>query len=283
MSSIPSASYDVVIIGSGPGGYVAAIRAGQLGLEAVVVEKDPLLGGTCLHRGCIPTKALLHTADLLQQAREGARVRRGVRRRRRSTSRSPTTTSDKVVTKNAKGVEFLFKKNKVDVDPGHRPRSPARPRRGHQGRRRREAPRGEDTSSWPPARAAATSRTSADGERDPQLRPHPRARRRSRSRLLVLGAGAVGMEFASIFSRFGTKVTVIELLDRVLPLEDEEVSAEVEKAFRKQGITVHTGDARRGGRGRRTAWSRSPRGQREGRDADVEAEHAAARASAAPP
>ena len=107
-----AAQPDVVIIGSGPGGYVAAIRAGQLGLDVVVVEKDPFLGGTCLHRGCIPTKALLHTADVLQAAREGAKF--GVI--------CPQVTLDlkaahdhkrKVVTKSAKGVEFLFKKYKV--------------------------------------------------------------------------------------------------------------------------------------------------------------------------
>ena len=104
--------HDLVIIGSGPGGYVAAIRAGQLGLDTCVVEQDPFLGGTCLHRGCIPTKALLHTADLLQQARDGARfgVVCGEVKLDLKAAQAHKT---RVVTKSSKGVEFLLRKNKV--------------------------------------------------------------------------------------------------------------------------------------------------------------------------
>jgi len=231
--------HDVVIIGSGPGGYVGAIRAGQLGLDTLVVERDPFLGGTCLHRGCIPTKALLHTADLLQQARDGAKFG-VVAAEVRLDLKAAHDHKRKVVTKNSKGVEFLFRKNKVAWVQGAARLA---------GKGTVEITKADGAVEKRSARhviLATGSRCgdlpflAADGDRvlnsDQilELGEVP-------ARLLVLGAGAVGMEFASIFARFGSQVTVVELLDRVLPLEDPEVSAEVEKAFRRQGITVHTG------------------------------------------
>ncbi len=229
---------DLVIIGSGPGGYVAGVRAGQLGLDTVVVERDPFLGGTCLHRGCIPTKALLHTADLLQQARDGARFG-VVCGEVKLDLEAAHTHRRRVVAKNAKGVEGLFKKNKVSWVQGT-----ARLTGGHTV----EVTKPDGATEKLEARhviLATGSRCgdlpflAADGDRIinsdhalelPEVPP----------RLLILGAGAVGMEFASIFSRFGSQVTVVELLDRVLPLEDGDVSSEVAKAFRRQGLTVHT-------------------------------------------
>jgi len=231
--------HDVVIIGSGPGGYVAAIRAGQLGLDTCVIERDPYLGGTCLHRGCIPTKALLHTADLLQQARDGARfgvVCGDVKLDLKAAHLHKT----KAVTKSAKGVEFLFRKNKVTWVQGTGKLV---------GNRTVEIAKVDGSVERRQAKniiLATGSRCgdlpflAADGDRIinsdhildlEEVPPH----------LLILGAGAVGMEFASIFSRFGSQVTVLELLDRVLPLEDPDVSSEVNKAFRRQGIAVHTG------------------------------------------
>ncbi len=230
--------HDLVIIGSGPGGYVAAIRAAQLGLATLVVEKDPFLGGTCLHRGCIPTKALLHTADLLRQAREGARF--GVVCAEVALDLAAAHDHKRrVVSKNAKGIEFLFKKHKV---------------RWLQGTGRLlgggavEVTRPDGSVE----RHTATHIILATGSRCGDL-PHIQADGQRiinsdhalelaevPATLLVLGAGAVGMEFASVFSRFGSKVTVVELLERALPLEDPDVSAEVERAFRKQGITLHT-------------------------------------------
>jgi len=229
---------DVVIIGSGPGGYVAAIRAGQLGLDTVVVERDPFLGGTCLHRGCIPAKALLHTADLLQQARDGAKA--GVVCGEISLDlKAAHDHKRKVVTKAAKGVEFLFKKNKVRWVQGT----------GRLVGGRTVAVTKADGSV---ERIAAKNVVLATGSRCGDL-PHIKADgdriinsdhalelQEVPGSLLVLGAGAVGMEFASIYSRFGSKVTVVELLERALPLEDPAVSAEVEKAFRRQAIAVHT-------------------------------------------
>ncbi len=232
------AHYDVVIIGSGPGGYVAGIRAGQLGLDVCVVERDPFLGGTCLHRGCIPTKALLHTADLLQQARDGAKV--GVVCRDVSLDiKAAHQHKTRAVNKSAKGVEFLFRKNKVAWVQGN-----ARLAAG----RRVEITRPDGSLETRQAKhviVATGSRcgdlpfAAADGDRIINS-DHILALEEVPPRLLVLGAGAVGMEFASIFSRFGSQVTIVELLERVLPLEDTDVSAEVNKAFRRQGIAVHT-------------------------------------------
>lgn len=230
---------DLVIIGAGPGGYVAAIRAAQLGLSVTVVEKDPSLGGTCLHRGCIPTKALLHTADLLQHARESKKF--GVTCG--EVQLDLTAAHDhkrKVVTKNAKGIDMLFRKHGITRVHGSGALA---------GGTTVEVHGSDGADERLEARHVILAAGSRCGEL-PHIKPdgtriinsdHALELDRVPSTLLVMGAGAVGMEFASIFSRYGSKVTVVELLDRVLPLEDEAVSAEVHKAFRRQGITVHTG------------------------------------------
>lgn len=231
--------YDVVIIGSGPGGYVAAIRAGQLGLNTCVVEKDPFLGGTCLHRGCIPTKALLHTADLLQQSREGARF--GVVCGEVTLDLAAAHAHKKrVVTKNSKGIEFLFRKNKVTWVQGTGRVLEAGLVEVVKADGSRVTIECTHIVLATGSRCGDLPHIAADGDRILNS-DHILELAEVPPRLAVLGAGAVGMEFASIFARFGAQVTVIELLERVLPLEDADVSAEVEKSFRKQGITVHTG------------------------------------------
>jgi dihydrolipoamide dehydrogenase len=230
--------WDLVVIGAGPGGYVAAIRAGQLGLKTLVVEKDPFLGGTCLHRGCTPTKALLHTADVLQKAREGAAF--GVRCGEVQLDLPAAHAHKrKVVSKNAKGIEGLFKKNGVSWIQGTGSiLGPGRVRVVQADGQEKELhsrfvllATGSRCGDLPHVKADGHHILNSDHALELEEVPE---------RLLVLGAGAVGMEFASIFSRFGAKVTVIELLDRVLPLEDPEVSKEVERAFRKQGIACFT-------------------------------------------
>ena len=234
-------TYDVVVIGGGPGGYVAGIRAGQLGLKVAVVEKAPALGGTCLHWGCIPAKALLHAAEVLDTARHAADF--GVQ------VAAPTLDlaavhryKNKVVTKNAKGVEFLFKKNKVEWVPG----------RGRlSGVGRIEVTAADGTKRTLSARNVILATGSA--VRDLPFARFDRDRILSSDDILgitevpkslaILGAGAVGVEFASVFASFGSKVTLVELLPRVVPLEDEEISAALEKAFKKRGIEVHTDTA----------------------------------------
>jgi dihydrolipoamide dehydrogenase len=239
--------YDLIVIGAGTGGYVAAIRAAQLGLKTAVVEKQKALGGTCLLWGCIPTKALLehaHALKVVQHAKEwgvtigdpaagtgqaGVGIDMGV----------VQTRKDRIVTGLTKGVEFLFKKNKIDWIKGTARLV------GNGGvdvfegdtqtlRARREiivatgsAPRGVPGIEIDRTRIITSD--DAIG-----LRQVPRS-------IVIMGSGAVGVEFASIFRRFGSDVTIVELLPRLVPVEDEAVSAELEKSFRKQGITSHTG------------------------------------------
>lgn len=230
--------YDVVIIGSGPGGYVAAIRAGQLGLKTAVIEKDTFLGGTCLHRGCIPTKSLLENAEVwskIQKSKEfgitvgDVKLDWSVVQKRKQG----------VVDSNAKGIEFYFKKYKVDSITG-----------------------------WGKVVDARTVEVSSEGGQSKTLKtkniilamgsvpkdlPHIKSdgKRiinsdhilqidRVPQSMLVIGAGAVGSEFASIFSRFGTKTTIVEVMPQLLPVEDEEIAKEFTRIFKKKGIDVYT-------------------------------------------
>jgi dihydrolipoyl dehydrogenase len=230
-------TYDLIVLGSGPGGYVAAIRARQLGLRTVVVEKDPKFGGTCLHRGCIPTKALLHTADVLQQARKAADVGVAVGEPGLDLPRAHRY-KRQVVDGNARGIEFLFKKNKVDAVHGRGRLSGA-----HEVTVESDggttALEGKfillATGSVPRELPMAPT----DGRRVLNS-DHILEREELPASLVVLGAGAVGAEFASMYAAFGSQVTLVEMLPRVLPLEDEEISKELERAFKKRGIHVLT-------------------------------------------
>jgi dihydrolipoamide dehydrogenase len=232
--------YDVVVIGSGPGGYVAAIRAGQLGLKTAIVEREETerLGGTCLLRGCIPTKAMLHTADLVDEARhaEDFGVLLGeatVDMKKMDAYRA------KVVKKNAGGVKYLMKKNKVDVHHGHG-------RIAGPNEISVEGSDGKTTTLKTKYCVLATGSAclhlpfiEMDHERvidsDDLL-----SMTEIPEHLVVIGAGAVGSEFASVFLRYGSEVTLVEMLDRLLPIEDHEVSAEIEKCFKSQGMNVMT-------------------------------------------
>lgn len=228
---------DLIIVGSGPGGYVAAIRAAQLGLVVGVVEKDPKLGGTCLHRGCIPTKALLHTAGLLEAIRRSSEF--GVDSSAPALNLESTREfKTRVVDKNAKGIEYLFKKNGIQVFHG----------RGRLvGRHEVEvASEAGSQTLWAKNVLIATGSVprgipmaQSDGQRivnSDDILKLPKVP----ESLVVLGAGAVGTEFASIFASFGSQVTLVEMLPRVLPLEDEEVSKQLQRSFRKRKIRTLT-------------------------------------------
>jgi dihydrolipoamide dehydrogenase len=230
--------YDVLIIGSGPGGYVAAIRAGQYGLKVGVIEKDPLLGGCCLHVGCIPTKALLHAADVHDLFLRGAEQGILADNVRVDWPRI-LTRKGQIVAKHAKGLEFLFRKHRVETIRGF----------GRLLGAGRVAVEGPDGAQELSARnvilaTGSEARMLAGLEPDPeriltnieilQLPQVPKS-------LGIIGAGAVGVEFASIYRRFGSEVTLLEMLPRLVPLEDEEVSAELARAFRKQGVRTETG------------------------------------------
>ncbi len=228
--------FDLMVIGSGPGGYVAAIRAAQLGLKTAVVEKDPKFGGTCLHRGCIPTKALLHTASMLDEIRDAKEIGIAVAKPKLDLDKAHAYKNG-VVDKNAKGIEFLFKKNKITGLHGF-----GRLAGRHKVEVTSGANNGEKTVYEAKNILIATGSVPrelpfapADGERILNS-DHLLQLGRVPKSLVVLGAGAVGCEFASVHASFGAEVTIVEMLPRLLPIEDEEVSAELEKAFRKRGI-----------------------------------------------
>jgi dihydrolipoamide dehydrogenase len=231
------AKYDVAIIGSGPGGYVAAIRAGELGLKTIVVEKDSYLGGTCLHVGCIPTKVLLHHADVYDHFKNAAELGFEVSGLKINWA-NVLARKDKIVKKHAKGIEFLFKKNKVEWAQGWgRYEGPGRISVEKDGKKTEIEASNILMVSGSEARAL------------PGIEPDHKTILTNRSilelpsipkTLIVVGAGAVGVEFASIYNSFGTEVTILEALPRVVPVEDEEISVELDKAFRKKNIQIHT-------------------------------------------
>jgi dihydrolipoyl dehydrogenase len=230
-------TYDVAIIGSGPGGYVAAIRAAQLGMSILIVEREPKLGGVCTLRGCIPTKALLHTADVLEEARHGAEV--GVASREvRLDFPAAMKHKEKVVRQSTNGVSYLMKKNKVDIATGFGRIAAAGKVvvAGTDGSETTYSAKnilvatGSTPRSLPGIEIDHQSILSSDSILE--LAEVPKS-------LVVIGSGAVGVEFASIFSRFGAKTTVVEILPRIVPLEDEEVSRELAASFKRQGIAVY--------------------------------------------
>ena len=232
------AKYDLAIIGSGPGGYVAAIRAGQLGLRTVVVEKDVPLGGTCLLIGCIPTKVLLHHAEIYDHFKHAEEFGFEVKDVKVNWP-AILARKDKIITKHSKGIEFLFKKNKVERVQGFgRIAGPGRVSVEKDGKTTEiEASNillatGSDARSLPgvdiDGKVVLTNREILS------LPAIPKS-------MVVVGSGAVGSEFASVYNTFGTQVTILEMLPRIVPLEDEEISTELGKVFKKKGIQIETG------------------------------------------
>jgi dihydrolipoyl dehydrogenase len=231
------AKYDVAIIGSGPGGYVAAIRAGELGLKTVVVEKDPFLGGTCLHVGCIPTKVLLHHADVYDHFKNAAELGFEVSGLNVNWG-NVLARKEKIVKKHAKGIEFLFKKNKVEwVQGWGRYDGPGKVSVEKDGKKTQIEASNILIVSGSEARALPgieeDHKQILNNRSILELPAIPKT-------LIVVGAGAVGVEFASIYNSFGSQVTILEALPRVVPVEDEEISTELEKAFKKKNIDIHT-------------------------------------------
>jgi len=235
-----SSEYDVIVVGAGTGGYVAAIRAAQLGMSVGVVEKQQALGGTCLLWGCIPTKALLehaHALKVVAHAKEW-----GISIGEAAVSISMPQVQERknrIVSGITKGVEYLFRKNKIEWIKGTARLTGNGGVEVFEGNTQTLRARKEiivATGSAPRSvpgieidhKRIITSDEAVHLEEVP-------------ASLVIMGSGAVGVEFASIFCRFGSTVTVIELLPRLVPVEDEAVSAELEKSFRKQGIVTHTG------------------------------------------
>ena len=230
-------SFDLIVIGSGPGGYVAAIRAAQLGMNAACVEVDKL-GGVCLNIGCIPTKALLSSAFLVNEMKGGEK--HGIRAQGLTFDLGPAQERSRGVAEQMnKGIAGLFKKNKVTHVQGYGRVT---------GMGKVEVAANGEKSTLQAAHVIL-----ATGSRPKDL-PFLKIdedrvisstgalmQERAPATLAVVGAGAVGMEFADVFNAYGSDVTVIEALDRVLPLEDRDCAAVVEKAFKKRGIRIFTG------------------------------------------
>jgi dihydrolipoamide dehydrogenase len=229
------AKYDLVIIGSGPGGYVAAIRGAQWGLKVAVVEKDPFLGGTCLHVGCIPTKVLLHHADIYDHFKRAEEFGFEVKDVKVNWP-AILARKDKIVKKHALGISALFKKNKVESITGWgKIAGPGRVSVEKDGKTT------EIETTYTMLATGSEARSLPDVEIDGKtiltnreilnVQGIPKS-------LVVVGCGAVGVEFASVYRTFGTDVTLLETLPRVVPLEDEDISAELEKALRKKGMRI---------------------------------------------
>jgi dihydrolipoamide dehydrogenase len=227
--------FDVVVIGGGPGGYVAAIRAAQLGLRTACVERERV-GGVCLNWGCIPSKALIRNAEVVSLVRDAAtygitidnfELDYGV----------AVDRSRKVVERLVKGVEFLFKKNKIELFEGEASITPEK--------RVVVQPDGQELQARniiiaTGARALVLPGWTVDGKRVLSFREAIVAKELPKS-IVVVGAGALGMEFAYVYHAYGVEVTIVELLPHLLPLEDEDVSQVVERAYRRAGIKYHTG------------------------------------------
>jgi len=230
------ATFDVIILGGGPAGYVCAIRCAQLGLATAVVEQEKL-GGVCVNIGCIPTKALLHSAyiaNLLKESKEfgveagNVTTDYGVAMKR----------SRRVSDQNSKGVEFLMKKNKITVVKGTGVLQPGKKVKVgsdvYEAKKAVVIATGSRVKGIPPIGLEINKTTVISSDEALLMERVPAS-------LAIIGAGAVGMEFADIFNAFGVKVTVIEALPRILPLEDAEASDTLNKSYRKRGIEVIAG------------------------------------------
>ncbi len=230
-----ASQYDLIIIGSGPGGYVAAIRASQLGLKTAIVERESL-GGICLNWGCIPTKALLKSAQVFQyinhakdygitvgnaEADFGAVIKR----------------SRDVANGMSKGVNFLMKKNKIDIIEGS-----GRVKPGKKVEVEKDGKKTEYTANSiiiaTGGRARQLPNVPIDGQKVIEYRKAMSLEKQPKS-LLVIGSGAIGVEFAYVYASMGTKVTIVEFMSNVVPVEDEDVSKELAKQYKKMGIEIH--------------------------------------------
>ena len=237
--------YDLVIVGGGPAGYTCAIRAAQLGLKVALIEKTGKLGGTCLHWGCIPTKAMLFSAEVWDHLKHAESYGIDGVSAPRLNWENLLKRKNEIVTQHTKGLDFLMKKNKITVEHGHgRLTGPAK-----DGVFTVEVTAGDKKTITPVLGKKLVLATGSDARMLPgyqadetiltnmeilTLAAPPKS-------LIVIGSGAVGVEFASIFRSFGAEVSILEALPRIVPVEDEEVSKELTRAFKKRGIDVNTG------------------------------------------
>lgn len=231
-------AYDVIVLGSGPGGYPAAIRASQLGKKVVIVEKESL-GGICLNWGCIPTKALLKSAQVYEYAKHAADYGIEVN--------SPKTNFPNVIKRSrgvadkmSKGVQFLMKKNKIDVVMGTGKLIAPGKLEVTSSENKTQVLEAKNIIIATGARAKQLPSLTIDGKKIIGYREAMSLPEQPKS-MLVVGSGAIGSEFAYFYNSLGTKVTIVEFLPRIVPVEDEDISKELEKQFKKQGIEILTG------------------------------------------
>ncbi|HPE49289.1 MAG TPA: FAD-dependent oxidoreductase, partial [Hyphomonas sp.] len=238
-----STQYDLIVIGSGPGGYVTAIRATQLGMKTAIVERDAL-GGICLNWGCIPTKALLRSAEVLYLAKHAKEF--GLKIDKADFDLDAVVKRSRgVASQLSNGVKFLMKKNKIDVIEGTARLEKGAPApkvivKGKDGKDSAHQAKHVILATGARARDIPQAGLVADGKlvwtyreaMTPDVMP---------KRLLVIGSGAIGIEFASFYNELGADVTVVEVMDRILPVEDEEISKFAEKEFKKQGLKIVSG------------------------------------------
>jgi dihydrolipoamide dehydrogenase len=235
------ASYDVIFIGGGPAGYVGAIRSAQLGLSVAVVEREGL-GGTCVLWGCIPAKSLLESASLATKVRHAAE--HGITTGELGFDFAPAMKRSRAIsTQNSKGVEFLFKKNKITWIKGEATltspttvsvKTSEGKQESHDARRGLVISTGSRVKGLPPAGLTLDKRTVLSSDEVLILERAPKT-------MAIIGAGAVGCEFADVFNAFGTQITLIDIAPVILPLEDADVSAELTRSFKKRKIDVITG------------------------------------------
>ena len=234
-------NYDVVVVGSGPGGYVAAIRAAQLGLKAAIVERENL-GGVCLNWGCIPKKALLKNADVLETLKSAAEYGFTFDNLQVDFS-SAVKRSLGIVDRQTKGVGFLMRKNKIDVIEGQGTFTDANTLQvGPSDFKPNVPPRTVTAKQFiiaTGAHARDLPNVQVDGKRIMQYRHAIRLQEQPKS-IIIVGAGPIGMELGDFYRAYGAEVTIVEMLDQVLPLEEADVAAEVAKAFKKKGFQIHT-------------------------------------------
>ncbi len=229
-------SYDIIVLGSGPGGYVTAIRASQLGFKTAIVEKESL-GGVCLNWGCIPTKALLKSAQVFEYLKHAGDYGLTVKEYDKDFD-AVVNRSRNVAAGMSKGVQFLMKKNKIDVIEGHGKVLPGK---------KISVTKNDKTEEY-----QAKHIIIATGARSRELPTLPQDGKKvigyrqamtldkQPKKMIVVGSGAIGIEFAYFYNAMGTEVTIVEYLDRIVPVEDEEVSRQLERSFKKSGINIMT-------------------------------------------
>ncbi len=231
------AQYDVVVLGSGPGGYVTAIRASQLGLKVAVIEKENL-GGICLNWGCIPTKALLKSAQVFQYIQHAEDY--GIKVSKADADFTAVIQRSRGVADGmSKGVQFLMKKNKIDVILGYGKVQPGKKVEVTDADGKKSIVEGKHIIIATGARARELPNVPIDGEKVIEYRKAMSLEKQPKS-MLVIGSGAIGVEFAYVYASMGTKVTIVEFMPRIVPVEDVDVSKELAKQYKKMGIEVLT-------------------------------------------